>query len=39
MCSETYNIRNEFFRQQNQRLVRSVYLFRIKTAKSEQNPC
>lgn len=39
MCSETYNIRNDLFWAQNQRLAESVSLFRIKAAKSRQNPC
>lgn len=39
MRSETYNKRNDLFCTQNQRLVKSVYLFRIWRLKSGQNPC
>lgn len=39
MCSETYNIRNAFFRAQNQHLTESVTLFRIGVPKTGQKPC
>jgi hypothetical protein len=39
MRSETYKLRNNIFCAQNQRLEKSVYLFRIWHPKSEQNPC
>lgn len=39
MRSETYKLRNDIFCAQNQRLAKSVYLFRIEAAKSRQIPC